>query len=385
MVRSGPGRSSVRSGPTRHNLRVFGKTGPDRPDRRPKWSKTPDRDRTDYPSVRSDLCRAGLVFRSGSVLDLPCSALLLSPRHATLTTVCFPGHLHRCVLLCILLRTILSFGLLLHSFRQTRYTSQCQLVLSFSNFVQQGDWFSFAKRMDCRVIPDYMTWRSTKSCVSNDFPTDGYEPNDVLSSVWLNQKCDPIFRRKDDNNVMSIFDFMTIPSWEDADMVEEPHGLGRIKERGTRRSSRRGQMTTIVLVTKQHQALIKRKSCAALPGSSCATTTKRKKLNCKASEAGSRTFALEHDDGVEDTEDANENASREEDLSELLMHYHESSLEKGECVGIFCAEPKAGTFMDLNALYSIPSAAFMDLNAFFRQLVLRKGLEWMRSDEHRSI
>nr|GEU35412.1 hypothetical protein [Tanacetum cinerariifolium] len=40
---SGPGRSSVRSGPTRHNLRVFGKTGPDRSDRRPKWSKTPDR------------------------------------------------------------------------------------------------------------------------------------------------------------------------------------------------------------------------------------------------------------------------------------------------------------------------------------------------------
>nr|GEZ35182.1 zinc finger, CCHC-type [Tanacetum cinerariifolium] len=40
MVRSGPGRSSVRSGPTRHNLRVFGKTGPDQ---RPNWSKTPDR------------------------------------------------------------------------------------------------------------------------------------------------------------------------------------------------------------------------------------------------------------------------------------------------------------------------------------------------------
>nr|GEY93025.1 nucleotide-binding alpha-beta plait domain-containing protein [Tanacetum cinerariifolium] len=31
--RSGPGRSSVRSDPTRHNLRVFGKIGPDRTDR----------------------------------------------------------------------------------------------------------------------------------------------------------------------------------------------------------------------------------------------------------------------------------------------------------------------------------------------------------------
>nr|GEU32959.1 probable leucine-rich repeat receptor-like serine/threonine-protein kinase At3g14840 [Tanacetum cinerariifolium] len=33
MVRSGPGRSSVRSGPTRHNLWVFYKTGPDQTDR----------------------------------------------------------------------------------------------------------------------------------------------------------------------------------------------------------------------------------------------------------------------------------------------------------------------------------------------------------------
>nr|GEX82859.1 DNA-directed DNA polymerase [Tanacetum cinerariifolium] len=38
--RSGLGRSLVRSSLTSHNLRVFGKT---RPDRRPNWSKTPDR------------------------------------------------------------------------------------------------------------------------------------------------------------------------------------------------------------------------------------------------------------------------------------------------------------------------------------------------------
>nr|GFC49539.1 hypothetical protein [Tanacetum cinerariifolium] len=52
-----------RSGPTRHNLRVFGKTGPDR---RSKWSKTPDRDRTDYPSVQSGLCRAGQMETSAT-------------------------------------------------------------------------------------------------------------------------------------------------------------------------------------------------------------------------------------------------------------------------------------------------------------------------------
>ncbi|GKG00658.1 hypothetical protein Tco_0302348, partial [Tanacetum coccineum] len=36
-----------------------------------------------------------------------------------------------------------------------------------------------------------------------------------LSSVWSNQKCDPVFRRKDDNSVMSIYDFMTLPSYGD--------------------------------------------------------------------------------------------------------------------------------------------------------------------------
>ncbi|GJX73269.1 hypothetical protein Tco_0311864 [Tanacetum coccineum] len=102
--------------------------------------------------------------------------------------------------------------------------------------------------IDRRAIPNYLTWRSTKSCVSDDLPTDGYDPNDVLtlcarfaklrdvvevvlirsglSSAWLNQKCDPVFRKKDDNSVMGIYDFMTIPSWDDAEVVEEPHGFG---------------------------------------------------------------------------------------------------------------------------------------------------------------
>nr|GEU99562.1 hypothetical protein [Tanacetum cinerariifolium] len=57
MIRSGPGRSSVRSGLTRHNLRVFGKTGPDQPDRRPNWFETPDRgpDQNTFGLVRNPL------------------------------------------------------------------------------------------------------------------------------------------------------------------------------------------------------------------------------------------------------------------------------------------------------------------------------------------
>ncbi|GKE19686.1 hypothetical protein Tco_1427263, partial [Tanacetum coccineum] len=33
--------------------------------------------------------------------------------------------------------------------------------------------------IDRRAIPDYLTWRHSCSCVSDDFPTDGYDQNDV--------------------------------------------------------------------------------------------------------------------------------------------------------------------------------------------------------------
>ncbi|GKD57180.1 hypothetical protein Tco_1290567 [Tanacetum coccineum] len=78
-----------------------------------------------------------------------------------------------------------------------------------------------SEAIDRKVIPDYMTWRHTQYCVSYDFPNYGFDPNDALrlctcsaklhdiseavlvrsglSSVWLNRKCDPVFRRKDDN------------------------------------------------------------------------------------------------------------------------------------------------------------------------------------------
>ncbi|GJY85002.1 hypothetical protein Tco_0499028 [Tanacetum coccineum] len=91
------------------------------------------------------------------------------------------------------------------------------------------------------AIPDHLTWRHSCSCVSDDLPSDSYDRNDVqrlcahlirlrdmreevlvrsgLSSVWFNEECDPIFRR------MSIYDFMTLPSWSDAKISEESHHL----------------------------------------------------------------------------------------------------------------------------------------------------------------
>ncbi|GJX82019.1 hypothetical protein Tco_0331500 [Tanacetum coccineum] len=91
---------------------------------------------------------------------------------------------------------------------------------------------------DNRAIPDYLTWRHSHSCIFDDLPTDGYDRNDVtrlcarliklreineavlvrsgLSSVWFNQKRDPVFRMKNDNSEMSIYDFMTLSTWENA-------------------------------------------------------------------------------------------------------------------------------------------------------------------------
>nr|GEY21260.1 hypothetical protein [Tanacetum cinerariifolium] len=169
----------------------------------------------------------------------------------------------------------------------------------FQCLCKQGDWFSFSKRrntddvcmddgpsslkkwkdnfflIDHKSVLDYLTWRHSCSCVSNDLPSNGYDRNDVqklharlihlcemreevlvrsdLSSVWFNEECDLVFRRIDDNanrlgncnfyslfvvsfymcftNVlpfhaeMSIYDFMTLPSWSDAKIVKESHHL----------------------------------------------------------------------------------------------------------------------------------------------------------------
>ncbi|GKC42850.1 hypothetical protein Tco_1060572 [Tanacetum coccineum] len=109
-----------------------------------------------------------------------------------------------------------------------RINPTVNLFRVFQIVCKQGDWFSFAKHRD-------------------DFLTDGYDHNDVLqlcarlaklrdvdeavlvrsglNSVWLNWKCDPVLRKKDDNSVMSIYDFMIISSWDDAKVVKEPHGF----------------------------------------------------------------------------------------------------------------------------------------------------------------
>ncbi|GJU04039.1 retrovirus-related pol polyprotein from transposon TNT 1-94 [Tanacetum coccineum] len=109
--------------------------------------------------------------------------------------------------------------------------------------VQLGDWFSFSKRrntedvcmddgpsslkkwkdkfflIDRRAIPDYLTWRHSCSCVSDDLPSDGYDRNDVQ------RLCARLIYLCGMREEMSIYDFMTLPSWSDAKIVEESHHL----------------------------------------------------------------------------------------------------------------------------------------------------------------
>ncbi|GKA91536.1 hypothetical protein Tco_0813406 [Tanacetum coccineum] len=79
--------------------------------------------------------------------------------------------------------------------------------------------------IDRRAILDYLTWRHSCSCVSDDLPTDGYDRNDV------EQLCAHLIRIRGMreevliHSEMGINEFMTLPSWSDAKIVKESHNL----------------------------------------------------------------------------------------------------------------------------------------------------------------
>ncbi|GKD41841.1 hypothetical protein Tco_1266486 [Tanacetum coccineum] len=171
-----------------------------------------------------------------------------------------------------------------------------------------------------RAIPDYLTLRSTQSCVSNDFPIEGYDQNDVTClCARLVMLCDfglalaPFGLTE----MMSIYDFMTLPSWDDAMAVEEPHGFTnsilQCVQNHTTAPATEGapipQLTPKEVVasqpdpklSKKSKALTKRKASTSLVGPSEAAQPKRKmRLKSKASEAGSSALATEQADDAED-------------------------------------------------------------------------------------
>ncbi|GJS69012.1 hypothetical protein Tco_0701853, partial [Tanacetum coccineum] len=178
-------------------------------------------------------------------------------------------------------------------------TPTVTLFWVFQSLCKQGDWFSVAKRgntkdvymdegpssmkkwknkfffIDRKAIPDYLTWRNFHSYVFDDLPIDGYDRNDVaqlcthltrlheineavlvrsgLSYVWFNENCDLVFRRKDDNSEMSIYDFMTLLTWENAEWNATAPLVGpsepdqpRRKIRLRKRASEAGSSTPVV-------------------------------------------------------------------------------------------------------------------------------------------
>ncbi|GJV28360.1 hypothetical protein Tco_1384808 [Tanacetum coccineum] len=158
-----------------------------------------------------------------------------------------------------------------------------------------------------------------------------------LSSVWLNQKCDMVFRRKDNNYVMSIYDFMTLPSWDDAKVVEEPHGfvdsiLQRVENHTT------APATEGALIPKPTP-----KEIIASPFEVIYPKRKRK-LKSKASEVGSSTPTAEHGDDAKDVDQGN-------DLSETdYCVYLEGNLERNEGIApVGVARKAQAEVMDLLA------------------------------------
>nr|GEW29395.1 transposase (putative), gypsy type [Tanacetum cinerariifolium] len=99
--------------------------------------------------------------------------------------------------------------------------------------------------IDRRAIPNHLTWRHSHSCVSDDLPADGYNRSDVEQLrahliCFLEMKeeaggynfyaysssfCRVLIFACSFFAEMSIYDFMTLPSWDDAKIVEEPHYL----------------------------------------------------------------------------------------------------------------------------------------------------------------
>ncbi|GJT29241.1 hypothetical protein Tco_0909516, partial [Tanacetum coccineum] len=211
----------------------------------------------------------------------------------------------------------------------------------FQTLSKQGDWFSFAKRggsapvcmevtksglkqwkekkflIDRRAIPFHMPWRHPDSCITDKVPTsfnqdhvdrlkahivklrdipEGVLVRSGLSRVWRNPMCDPVLRRSD-NTVMSIHDFLCMPSLEKATVREEPHELGTsILDRVVDRTTPPAPAGTAILHASLEEIAVTRSDPNVVAKADHAA-----KLSQRVSEAGSSGLAV--GDGVEQTDD----------------------------------------------------------------------------------
>ncbi|GJR67461.1 hypothetical protein Tco_0013526 [Tanacetum coccineum] len=151
-----------------------------------------------------------------------------------------------------------------------------------------------------------------------------------LSRVWHNPMCDPVLRRSD-NTVMSIHDFLCMPSLEKAMVQEEPHQLGtsilgRVADRTTPPALAgtaipRASPEEIAVTRPDHNVVTKANHAAKQKTSTgpeiSTNTTKRTRLSQKVSGAGSSGLAAE--DGVEQIDDGTLDDDGQRDGSEFAM------------------------------------------------------------------
>ncbi|GJZ13068.1 hypothetical protein Tco_0548298 [Tanacetum coccineum] len=198
--------------------------------------------------------------------------------------------------------------------------------------------------IDRGAVLDYLTWRHSCSCVSNDLPSDGYDQNNMqrlgahliclreireevlvcsgLSSVWFNNECDLCFAFYAE---MSIYDFMTLPSCSDAKIVEESHHLSLplLEHVPLHTTAPAMEGVIIPLPTPDEIAASLPDSCLAKKSkgpSLVSRPSKKRKLQKRASKAGSSTLELDQAEGVD-----------EADLADLCAE-NEDRLERDEGV-----------------------------------------------------
>ncbi|GJV32148.1 hypothetical protein Tco_1392548 [Tanacetum coccineum] len=179
--------------------------------------------------------------------------------------------------------------------------------------LSKGDWFSFAKRgdhalvcievaksglkfwkekfflIDRRAIPFHMPWRHPDSCITDKVPTsfnqnhvdqlkahimklhdipEGVLVRSGLSRVWRNPMCDPVLRRSD-NTVMSIYDFLCMPSLDKVTVREEPHRLetsilGRVADSTTSPDSTTSESLACIRLCLMCQSCLLGAACKSL-------------------------------------------------------------------------------------------------------------------------
>ncbi|GJY95533.1 hypothetical protein Tco_0511894 [Tanacetum coccineum] len=202
-----------------------------------------------------------------------------------------------------------------------------------------------------RAIPFHMPWRHPDSCIIDKVPTnfnqshvdqlkahifklrdipEGVLVRSGLSRVWCNPICDPVLRRSN-NTVMSIYDFLCMPSLDKATIREEPHRLdtcilGRVADRTTSPAPAgtaipRASLEEITVTRPDHKVVTKADHAAkrkASTGPKISTNAAKKtRSSKKGSGAGSSRLAAR--DEVEQTDDGTLDDDDQRDGSEFAM------------------------------------------------------------------